>query len=296
MSALRAIGRTVAYIVATIGLLAGLQFAIVKLGWKPASDWRSSDFVVSDGIGFLAACITAWIAARIEKRGVREYGLPLVRHATPLYLEGIVWGAAAPAAIMSMVIACGGASIHGVALYGSALARTALLALAAMIVLGFFEEFAFRGYPLHTLARGIGFWPAAIALSLFFGLLHYFTKPMEDWMDATTVSLLALFLCLTIRRTGSLWFAVGFHTAFDLVALYVLGSPNTGNGGQAIPERLLDTRFTGPAWMTGGPRGLEASAFAFVVLALMFALYELRTKMKKGSHRAALSRFDVEVD
>jgi len=289
MSVLRALG----YIVATIALLAGLQFAAVWLGWKPSDGWSSADFIMSDGIGFIAAFVVALIAARLEKRNVSEYGLPRVRNAMPLYLEGFLCGAAAPAAIMAMVVACGGASIGGLRFHGAALARTATLALVAMIVLGFFEEYAFRGYALHTLARGIGFWPASIALSIAFGLLHYFSKPMEDWMDATTVSLIALFLCFTIRATGSLWFAIGFHAAFDLVALYILGAPNTGNGGQQIPERLLDVRFTGPAWMTGGPRGLEASAFAFVAVAALFALYALR--MKKGSREAALSRVDVSA-
>ena len=289
MSIVRALG----YIIATLALGAVLQLASVQLGWKPSDGWSSADFIVSDAAGFIAAIIVAALAARLEKRNVSEYGLPLVRNAAPLYVEGFIWGAAAPAAIMAMVVAGGGATLGGLRFHGAALGRTATLAVVAMIVLGFFEEYVFRGYPLHTLARGIGFWPASIALSVAFGLLHYFSKPMEDWIDATTVSLIALFLCFTLRATGNLWFAIGFHAAFDLVALYILGAPNTGNGGRQIPERLVDVRFTGPAWMTGGPRGLEASAFAFVAIAMLFALYALR--MKKGSRRAALSRFDVSA-
>jgi len=289
MSILRALG----YIVGSLALGAVLQFASVRLGWRPSHGWSSADFIISDGVGFIAALIVAAITARMEKRNISEYGLPLVRNAAPLYIEGFIWGAAAPVAIMAMVIACGGAAFGGLRFHGAALARAATLAVVAMIALGFLEEYVFRGYPLQTLARGIGFWPASIALSVAFGLIHYFAKPMEDWIDATTVSLIALFLCLTIRATGNLWFAIGFHAAFDLVALYILGAPNTGNRGQQIPERLVDVRFTGPAWMTGGPRGLEASAFAFVAIAMLFALYALR--MKKGSHRAALSRVDVSA-
>ena len=287
MSILRALG----YIVGSLALGAVLQFASVRLGWRPSHGWSSADFMISDGVDFIAALIVAAIAARLEKRNISEYGLPLVRNSAPLYIEGFIWGAAAPAAIMAMVIACGGAAFGGLRFHGAALARAATLAVVAMIALGFLEEYVFRGYPLHTLTRGIGFWPASIALSVAFGLIHYFAKPMEDWIDATTVSLIALFLCLTIRATGSLWFAIGFHAAFDLVALYILGAPNTGNRGQQIPERLVDVRFTGPAWMTGGPRGLEASAFAFVAIAMLFGLYALR--MKKGSREAALSRIDV---
>src|SRR5207247_2546236 len=81
------------------------------------------------------------------------------------------------------------------------------------------EEFAFRGYPQFTLASGIGFWRAAALLSLVFGGLHYFLKPMENLADFASVGLIGLFLCLTLRRTGSLWFAVGFHAGFDYAAL-----------------------------------------------------------------------------
>lgn len=294
MAAVRAIGRALLYLIAALALGGGLQYAIVATHlWKPSEGWSSADFIVSDAVGFLAAFVVAWIASKLEKRNVGEYGLPITRRATPLYLEGFVWGAAAPAIILALVVACGGATIGGLRFHGAQLSRTALLALAAMIVLGFFEEYTFRGYALETLSRGCGFWPSAIALSILFGLLHYFTKPMEDWIDATTVSLITLFLCLTIRVTGSLWFAIGFHAAFDLFALYVFGAPNTGNDGRQIPERLLDVRYTGPAWMTGGPRGLEASALAFVAIALLFAVYALR--MKKGSREAALSRVDVRL-
>lgn len=295
MTPLGALLRAIAYIAATLMLMSALQaFLIFVVGWHPLNGWWSRDFLISDGAGFVAALITATIAARLEKRRMSEYGLPLIRSAAPRFIEGFVWGALAPAAIMALVVAFGGAKIDGFALHGAELVRTALLALAAMIVLGLLEEFVFRGYPLDALARGAGFWPAAVALSVGFGLLHYFSKPMEDWIDAATVSLIALFFCFTIRRTGNLWFAAGMHAAFDFVALYVLGAPNTGNRGEPLPERLLATRFTGPPWMTGGPRGLEASLFAFAVIALLFALF---AQMKKDSRKAALFRSDVmEVD
>ena len=52
-------------------------------------------------------------------------------------------------------------------------------------------------------------------LATCFGALHYFGKPYERWEDFASISLLALFLTLTIRRTGDLAFAIGWHAAFD---------------------------------------------------------------------------------
>jgi len=129
------------------------------------------------------------------------------------------------------------------------------------------EEFLFRGYALKALAEGIGFWLAAIFLSSIFGRVHLIFKPHEDWIDPISVALYGIFWCLTLRRTGSLWFAVGFHAAPDYADMIVFAGPNSGDDGKPIPGRLLDLRFHGPDWLTGGPRGTEASLLVFVVLA-----------------------------
>jgi len=77
--------------------------------------------------------------------------------------------------------------------------------------------------------------------------------------DILNIVLLGLALCYSVRRTGALWFAIGFHAAFDFFALSFYGSPNTGNNGLPLEHHILDTHIAGPAWLTGGPQGLEAS-------------------------------------
>src|SRR5204863_2030461 len=101
-------------------------------------------------------------------------------------------------------------------------------------------------------------------------------KPMETIADALSVGLIGLFLCFTLRRTGSLWFAIGFHFAFDFAAIPLFGAPNTGNHGRPVDTRLLDSSFSGPDWLTGGPRGIEASWLVFAVIVMLFALFHRR--------------------
>jgi len=86
------------------------------------------------------------------------------------------------------------------------------------------------------------------------------------------VGLIGLFLCFTLRRTGSLWFAIGFHFAFDFAAIPFVGAPNTGNHGHPVDTRLLNATFSGPDWLTGGVRGIEASWLVFPVIAGLFGL------------------------
>ena len=110
----------------------------------------------------------------------------------------------------------------------------------------------------------MGFWLAALVLAALFGASHYFLKPMESWRDGVSVALYGLFWALTLRRTGSLWFAVGFHAMSDYADMIIFAEPNTGNHGQPLGGHLLNVTFHGPDWLTGGPCGTEASAFVFV--------------------------------
>ena len=119
----------------------------------------------------------------------------------------------------------------------------------------------------------MGFWPAGILLSAIFGAIHYFFKPMENWTDALSVGLFGLFWCFTLRRTGTLWFAIGFHAMSDYADMAIFAQPNTGNHGQSLTGHLLNVTYRGPDWLTGGPRGTEASAVEFLILAVMFVVF-----------------------
>src|SRR5205814_8149431 len=102
---------------------------------------------------------------------------------------------------------------------------------------------------------------------------------------AATVCI-GLFLCLTLRRTGSLWFAIGFHAMWNYAAMVIYAAPNTGNGGRSVPGHLLDVTYQGPAWLTGGVCGMEASVFTLVALAVMGALFTHRAAARAGTARA----------
>jgi hypothetical protein len=285
------------------GIRAGWRFLIfaaigLALGWgsgflidnvfhyHESQTWVATDILLAEafgGLGIVISLAAAWIMSRIEQRKMGVYGLPLARGSGGLLGRGLLWGFGSVALLTALIAALGGVGFSGLALHGTALVKSAVLWAVAMMVLGLAEEFMFRGYPQFTFATGIGFWPSAILISLLFGGLHFFGKgTLETVADGLSVTLLAIFMALTLRRTGNLWFAVGWHAAFDYAALVVVGAPNTGNGAQPIRDHLLATTFQGPAWKTGGPTGIEASWLIFPVIALMFfvfdRLYPLRSQ------------------
>jgi len=246
-----------------------------RLGYQEMEGWTARGFIVEGALSAAGGIAAAALLARFEKRSLTDFGLRPAR-AGRLFAEGVGWGLAGSIAIIPLIAAFGGVEIHGLALHGAALWKSAAVWWLAMMLLGLSEEFLFRGYPLVTLARGMGFWPAALLLSAIFGGVHYFLKPMESWIDGVSVGLYGLFWCLTFRRTGSLWFAIGFHAMSDYADMVIFAEPNSGNKGLPVPGHLLDVSFRGPSWLTGGPCGTEASALVFLILAALFLLFDRR--------------------
>lgn len=226
--------------------------------------------LTGDALVFIAALIATLIMARIEDATLRDYYIPTPNFFGRHFWIGLLWGFLAVSLLIGLIAAFHGYRITGIAVHGGALLRATLWWLAAAFAIGVAEEIAFRGYMLRTLADGIRFWPAAILLSIGFGALHYFGKPYERWEDFACTGLIGLFGCLTIRRTGSLAFVIGFHAAFDWGAMFFYSGRNAG---EFAVGHLLQTSWTGSDRLTGGMLGPEASWFVFIVIALLFLIF-----------------------
>jgi hypothetical protein len=165
------------------------------------------------------------------------------------------------------MLAAGAMKVHGLATTGTALLFSAIAWLGANMIVGLAEEFWYRSYFLQTLWKSLGFWPASIIVALLFTADHYFFKPGENIWDVITLMSLSLVMSYSVLRTGTLWFAVGFHFAFDYMQLFIIGTPN---GSQVPAGRLLSVTFEGPAWLTGGVLGTEASFLMYPTIALLW--------------------------
>ena len=283
---LRAGWRVVLFIAIYILVGKALDPILAKIHF-PDREFTWSSLLANYALDFVFIAAIAWVMSRIERERFSSYGLPLVPDAGKLLAMGALWGFIPSALILIPIYFAGGCSFHGLALHGRELLFYVFLWGIAMLALGFGEEFLFRGYLLKTLGEGIGFWPAAVVLSSLFGLVHLLFKPHEDWIDPISVALYGLFWCLTLRRTGSLWFAVGFHAASDYADMIVFAEPNSGNDGKPLPGHLLDVTFHGPDWLTGGPRGTEASLLVFVVLAGLFYFFNRAYPAKEATASGA---------
>jgi len=224
---------------------------------------------------FLAAAVMA----KIEKRRFGVYGLPWSGAFGKLFWQGAIAGLAFEAIEILVIYAFHGYSSGGFALTGMNLMNYAIAWALAFVLVGIFEEFAFRGYTQFTLGEGIGFWPSAVVLSALFGAAHL-GNPREDWAGALSVVLFGLFACLTLRRTGSLWFAVGFHAAADYAETFIFSVPDSG---MLARGHLLNASFHGPRWLTGGAVGPEASVVDFILCGLALVLFSRLYPARKAT-------------
>lgn len=217
----------------------------------------------------LSLLVAVLVMGKIERRSLGDYGLPGCGAFGKHFCQGLAWGIAAVTAVMLLIFVAGGYSFGSLALHGGALVGYAVGWAMALLLVGFFEEFLFRGYAQFTLTAGIGFWPSAVLLSLLFGAGHL-RSPKEDWLGGLAAAVFGLFLCLTLRRTGDLWFALGVHFSFIYGETFIYSVPNSGFPATG---HLLDSSFHGPRWLTGGSVGPEASVMTFVAMALLFLAF-----------------------
>ncbi|MFL6689256.1 MAG: CPBP family intramembrane glutamic endopeptidase [Alphaproteobacteria bacterium] len=240
------------------------QVVASRLHLAPALTPASIAF--GEGEFLLIALIATGLFAWYEARRIDSYFMPIGQALSARTFEGLLAGIVIAGGVAIGMIALGGMQIHGLALSGAALAASALAWLLTMIVVGVTEEFWFRAYFLETLWKAVGFWPASIVIALVFAGIHYFFKQGENLWDVITLVWFSVLICFSVLKTGNLWFAVGLHIAFDFMQFFVIGTPN----GNLIPQgRMLDATFHGPAWLTGGVLGTEASFLMYPMLALV---------------------------
>jgi CAAX protease family protein len=219
---------------------------------------------------FLAALAPALILGKFEEHPLAEYGLPALGIFGRNFWEGMLWGIVSVSLLMAALHGASAFDYGKVVLHGYYLVKWGVFWGVFFLFVGLFEEFTFRGYTLATLTEGVGFWPAALFLSFLFGAIHM-GNPGEAWVGGLAAALIGLWLALTVRRTGTLWLAIGFHLAFDWGETFLYSVPDSGT---LMPGHLLSSHFHGPRWLTGGSVGPEGSVLIFGLIGLLFAVFD----------------------
>jgi hypothetical protein len=126
------------------------------------------------------------------------------------------------------------------------------------------------------------FWQAAWVTSTFFGLYHT-ANGGENWIGIFAAAFIGFVFCVSVRVTGSAWWAIACHAAWDWAETFFYGTADSGLRGQG---HLLTASPSGnPIW-TGGADGPEGSVLVLgvILLLLLFLLAAYgRSKLRVNS-------------
>jgi membrane protease YdiL (CAAX protease family) len=222
---------------------------------------------------FLDLALATWIMSRIERRPVAAYGSG-GSHALRRFVAGCFSGLFCVSALAGCFWATGFLAFDGVSLHGAAVLQWASLWTIGFLMVALAEETSLRAYMQFTLTRGLaaiygtwfnarrrrtlGFWTAAALLACLF-ISNHSGNPGESRAGLAQIGLFALLMCFSLWRTGSLWWAIGFHAAFDWGEAFLFG---VADSGWTIQGHFMASHPTGNPLLSGGSAGVEASLFA----------------------------------
>ncbi|GHO97064.1 hypothetical protein KSF_071120 [Reticulibacter mediterranei] len=144
------------------------------------------------------------------------------------------------------------------------------------------EEIFFRGTLFRHLEQYTGSWLALLTSGLIFGFGHSW-RPYATWHSSLFLAIDVGFLCAGLYMlTRSLWVPMGMHFAWNVCEELIYGLPNSGS---APSVSLLHAVVQGPAWLTGGSFGPEASIIPFAICLLLNVIVFVLVTKKQAAIR-----------
>jgi hypothetical protein len=167
-----------------------------------------------------------------------------------------------------------------VSLYARALGNSAW-GVYAMALLGLFPCLMLH---IRKTPRS-GFWQAAWVTSTLFGFIHT-GNGGENWMGIFAAALIGFVFCVSVRVTGTAWWAIGCHAAWDWAETFFYGTADSGL--QPTGHYLTASPSGNPLW-SGGTNGPEGSLLVLGIILLLLAALLVIYGRKKPDTLAAAS-------
>jgi membrane protease YdiL (CAAX protease family) len=250
---------------------------------RETSPLLAKQFIPSRLANFIDLAIATWIMSLIERRPLGVYGGGGPRKLGNVCF-GLLCGVLCIAALAGTLWACGLLVIDGRLLHGTAVFEWGAIWMLGFLCLALAEEAGLRAYMQFTLSRGLagilgaklgakhrvalGFWSAAAILACLF-VSNHVDNPGESPVGFGNLFLFALLMCFSLWRTGSLWWAVGFHASVNWAQSWLLG---LGDSGWMIEANLIAAHPQGNPLLSGGSTGAEGSLLFAPATALGAAL------------------------
>ncbi len=280
-----------------VGLLIALAVKRAHLPSPPHGGEQPASFtLIAEAVNFSLVALLAALVALVERRRFSLYGLGSPAPRLRQFGMGLLWGFVMLSLLVGTLWKLGLLALGPALLSGADVVRWGAVWLLSFLFVGLFEEFLTRGFLQFTVARGVagiagslgmgdrarkvlGFWVAAIFFSFIFGLVHK-NNAGESPIGLLSAGLIGLVFAFSLWRTGSLWWAIGLHAAWDWAQSFVYG---VADSGQMVQHHLLASHPVGAPLMSGGLTGPEGSIYVLPTTLLIALIVAFTLPSQPGS-------------
>jgi len=140
----------------------------------------------------------------------------------------------------------------------------------------FLEELLFRLVLFKLTEELLGSWPAVALQALLFGFSHLANENATVFTSFAIAIIGGLLYTAAYMYTRRIWFPLGLHLGWNYFQSGIFGMPNSGSAY----DGLLIPQITGPAWLTGGTFGIEASYVAILLCCVTGAALVVRAQRR----------------
>lgn len=225
------------------------------------------------GIGILTAVVSVlvygWVVRRTEHRPYTEVA---PKGAGAALGWGTLIGIVLFAAVILNIAFLGYYQVHGMGSVPSAIGLVGFMAAAAVT-----EEVMYRGVLFRIVEERTGTWIALLLTAVLFGLSHLLNPNASAWGAIAIAIEAGGMLAAAYVATRKLWLPIGLHFGWNFAESAIFSAQVSGNN---TPQGLLNATMPGPAIITGGEFGPEASPYSvlFCVLATIVFLWVARRR------------------
>jgi hypothetical protein len=247
----------------------------------------------------LSLTLSIWLAGRfLDRRPFADFGFHLDRDWWVDFGFGLALGAILMLIIFLIELIAGWVTVTGTFVVkepGDSFLTALLVPLVSFLAVGFYEELAFRGYPLQNLAEGLT-WraigpQAAIVIatllsSVVFGVFHAL-NPNAGARSTVHIVFAGVMLATGYLLTGELAIPIAIHITWNFFQGNVFGFPVSGTGVRSAT--FIGIEQGGPDLWTGGAFGPEAGLLGLGAMALGILLTVLWVRWRYHQVALALS-------
>jgi len=226
-------------------------------------------------LGLATAALAVFVYARMvrwsERRAPEEVA---VKGAAARIGLGALIGVGWFSAVIVNLVFLGDYKVGG---HGSAAGAAGLFGFMAAAAVT--EELMFRGVLFRIVEERLGTWMSLVLTGVLFGLWHMLNPDATLWGAIAIMIEAGGTLAAAYAATRSLWVPIGLHFGWNFAEAGIFGTEVSGNGKT---DGLMHGVTSGPALLTGGRFGPEASAYS-VVFGVLLTIVFLWLARRRGN-------------